>query len=115
MGFPPGWKLPLGSRNGLRAVGNAVPVPLSAAIMRAALGETPVADGLAEADALAPSPERRRKRARRALRTGARWPSSPRTQMSSGHAKDPRQLTKLKRSVDKFGGLRRYPVTGLIM
>ena len=43
MGFPPGWKLPLGSRNGLRAVGNAVPVPLSAAIMRAALGETPVA------------------------------------------------------------------------
>ena len=24
MGFPPGWKLPLGSRNGLRAVGNAV-------------------------------------------------------------------------------------------
>ena len=56
MGFPPGWKLPLGSRNGLRAVGNAVPVPLSAAIMRAALGETPV-DGLAEADALAPSPE----------------------------------------------------------
>ena len=69
MGFPPGWKLPLGSRNGLRAVGNAVPVPLSAAIMRAALGETVVADGLAEADALAPSPERRtRKRARRALR-----------------------------------------------
>ena len=69
MGFPPGWKLPLGSRNGLRAVGNAVPVPLSAAIMHAALGETPVADGLAEADALAPSPERRtRKRARRALR-----------------------------------------------
>ena len=69
MGFPPGWKLPLGSRNGLRAVGNAVPVPLSAAIMRAALGETPVADGLAEADALSPSPERRtRKRARRALR-----------------------------------------------
>ena len=37
--------------------------------MRAALGETPVADGLAEADALVPSPERRtRKRARRALR-----------------------------------------------
>eukprot|EP00966_Prymnesium_polylepis_P139723 3228329-Prymnesium_polylepis.1 len=36
--------------------------------MRAALGETPVADGLAEADALAPSPERRRKRARHALR-----------------------------------------------
>ena len=59
---------PLGSRNGLRAVGNAVPVPLSAAIMRAALGETPVADGLAEADALSHSPERRRKRARRALR-----------------------------------------------
>ena len=37
MGFPSSWKLPLGSRNGLRAVGNAVPVPLGAAIMRAAL------------------------------------------------------------------------------
>ena len=66
MGLPSSWKLPLGSRNGLRAVGNAVPVPLSAAIMRAALGETPAADGL---DALSHSPERRtRKRARRALR-----------------------------------------------
>jgi hypothetical protein len=39
MGFPPGWQLPLGSRNGIRAVGNAVPVPLAAAIMRAAMGE----------------------------------------------------------------------------
>ena len=66
MGFPPGWQLPRGSRDGIRAVGNAVPVPLSAAIMRAALGETPAAAGLAgvaaadaaEADALAPSPER---------------------------------------------------------
>ena len=68
MGFPPGWKLPLGSRNGLRAVGNAVPVPLSAAIMRATLEETALAAGLAEAGALSHSPERRRKRARRALR-----------------------------------------------
>ena len=39
MGFPSGWQLPAGSRAGTRAVGNAVPVPLAAAIMRAAIGE----------------------------------------------------------------------------
>ena len=34
MGFPPDdWKLPLGSRAGLRAVGNAVPPPLARAVM----------------------------------------------------------------------------------
>lgn len=37
MGFAPGWTLPLGSRVGLRAVGNAVPPPLSAAVMSAAV------------------------------------------------------------------------------
>ena len=35
MGFPPDWKLPLGSRAGLRAVGNAVPPPLARAVMAA--------------------------------------------------------------------------------
>jgi hypothetical protein len=33
MGFPPNWKLPLGSRAGLRAVGNAVTPPLARAVM----------------------------------------------------------------------------------
>ena len=36
MGFPPDWKLPLGSRAGLRAVGNAVPPPLARAVMTCA-------------------------------------------------------------------------------
>ena len=36
MGFPPDWKLPLGSRAGLRAVGNAVPPPLAKAVMACA-------------------------------------------------------------------------------
>jgi len=33
MGFPAGWRLPRGSRVGLRAVGNAVPPPLAQAVM----------------------------------------------------------------------------------
>ena len=70
MGFPSAWQLPLGSRNGLRAVGNAVPVPLSAAIMRAALGEVP--PSAEPAAAIAPGPERpprtTRARRRRTLR-----------------------------------------------
>jgi len=33
MGFPPGWRLPQGSRVGLCAVGNAVPPPLAQAVM----------------------------------------------------------------------------------
>ena len=37
MGFPPDWKLPLGSRAGLRAVGNAVPPPLAKAVMACAV------------------------------------------------------------------------------
>ena len=37
MGFPPDWKLPLGSRAGLRAVGNAVPPPLAKAVMSCAV------------------------------------------------------------------------------
>ena len=37
MGFPPEWKLPLGSRAGLRAVGNAVPPPLAKAVMTCAV------------------------------------------------------------------------------
>ena len=45
MGFPPDWKLPLGSRAGLRAVGNAVPPPLARAVMacaaKAAATESP--------------------------------------------------------------------------
>jgi site-specific DNA-cytosine methylase len=36
-GFPPDWKLPLGSRAGLRAVGNAVPPPLARAVMSCAV------------------------------------------------------------------------------
>ena len=36
MGFPPTWKLPLGSRAGLRGVGNAVPPPLARAVMACA-------------------------------------------------------------------------------
>ena len=36
MGFPPGWRLPSGSRAGLRAVGNAVPPPLAKAVMACA-------------------------------------------------------------------------------
>ena len=45
LGFPPDWKLPLGSRAGLRAVGNAVPPPLARAVMacatKAAAAESP--------------------------------------------------------------------------
>ena len=37
MGFPPDWKLPLGSRAGLRAVGNAVPPQLARAVMSCAV------------------------------------------------------------------------------
>ena len=37
MGFPPDWKLPLGSRAGLRAVGNAVPPLLAKAVMTCAV------------------------------------------------------------------------------
>ena len=44
MSFPPDWKLPKGSRDGQRAVGNAVPPKLSEAVMLAALGETVPAD-----------------------------------------------------------------------
>ena len=40
MGFPPDWKLPLGSRAGLRAVGNAVPPPLARAVMVCATSST---------------------------------------------------------------------------
>ena len=40
MGFPPDWKLPLGSRAGLRAVGNAVPPPLARAVMVCAMSPT---------------------------------------------------------------------------
>lgn len=36
MGFPPGWKLPSGSRAGMRAVGNSVPPPLAMAVMACA-------------------------------------------------------------------------------
>ena len=36
MGFPADWKLPLGSRAGLRTVGNAVPPPLARAVMACA-------------------------------------------------------------------------------
>jgi site-specific DNA-cytosine methylase len=35
-GFSPDWLLPMGSRAGIRALGNAVPPPLSSAIMQAA-------------------------------------------------------------------------------
>ena len=41
MGFPPDWKLPLGSRAGLRAVGNAVPTPLARAVMACAATAAP--------------------------------------------------------------------------
>ena len=46
MGFPPDWKLPLGSRAGLRAVGNAVPPPLAKAVMTCAVtdGSKPTRD-----------------------------------------------------------------------
>ena len=37
MGFSPGWKLPSGSRVGMRAVGNAVPPPLAMAVMGCAV------------------------------------------------------------------------------
>ena len=37
MGFAPEWKLPQGSRAGLRAVGNAVPPPLAQAVMACAV------------------------------------------------------------------------------
>ena len=40
MGFRPGWQLPLGSRAGLRAVGNAVPPPLARAVMSCATSPT---------------------------------------------------------------------------
>ena len=40
MGFPPTWKLPIGSRAGLRAVGNAVPPPLARAVMACAASPT---------------------------------------------------------------------------
>ena len=36
-GFPPGWRLPTGSRMGIRAAGNAIPPPMAAAIVRCAL------------------------------------------------------------------------------
>lgn len=37
MGFTPTWKLPEGSRLGIHGVGNAVPPPMAAAIMRCAI------------------------------------------------------------------------------
>ena len=37
MGFTPTWKLPEGSRLGIHAVGNAVPPPMAAAILRCAI------------------------------------------------------------------------------
>ena len=36
-GFPAGWRLPAGSRIGIRAAGNAIPPPLAEAIVRCAL------------------------------------------------------------------------------
>ena len=45
MGFAREWALPSGSRAGLRAVGNAVPPPLAAAVMRAAMGAGPTHAG----------------------------------------------------------------------
>ena len=44
MGFPAGWGLPLGSRVGLRAVGNAVPPPLAKAVMACAAKATAAAE-----------------------------------------------------------------------
>ena len=52
MGFAPGWKLPSGSRAGLRAVGNAVPPPLACAVMTAASGRAHAPEALPP-----PSPE----------------------------------------------------------
>ena len=52
MGFAPGWKLPSGSRAGLRAVGNAVPPPLACAVMTAATGRAHAPEALPP-----PSPE----------------------------------------------------------
>ena len=45
MGFAREWALPAGARAGLRAVGNAVPPPLAAAVMRAALDASPAHAG----------------------------------------------------------------------
>ena len=57
-GFPPGWRLPTGSRMGIRAAGNAIPPPMAAAIVRCALRaaglEAPPA--AAPPDAKAPLP-----------------------------------------------------------
>ena len=62
MGFSPTWKLPEGSRLGIHGVGNAVPPPMAAAILRcaieaaslhAALAPTPTALG---SPSLAPTP-----------------------------------------------------------
>ena len=36
-GFPANWRLPAGSRLGIRAVGNAIPPPMAAAVVRCAL------------------------------------------------------------------------------
>ena len=47
MGFPPDWKLPLGSRAGLRAAGNAVPPPLAKAVTTCAVAAARSAPPLA--------------------------------------------------------------------
>ena len=44
MGFPVHWQLPKGQREGMRAVGNAIPPPLSMAIMKAAAAAATLSD-----------------------------------------------------------------------
>ena len=64
LGFPPDWKLPLGSRAGLRAVGNAVPPPLARAVMacatKAAAAESPAPPAPQESAPPAAPPEHER-------------------------------------------------------
>ena len=56
MGFPPGWQLPLGSRNGIRAVGNAVPVPRGAYMVLTCCSLDATADHLVWRDGPLPPP-----------------------------------------------------------
>ena len=81
MGFPPAWKLPLGSRAGLRAAGNAVPPPLARAVMACAVTS-----------------------ARSLLETS---PPAPQEPVPQEHAPEPAAPEQERRASNELVGLRR--------
>ena len=101
MGFAPEWKLPSGSRAGLRAVGNAVPPPLAAAVMRAAVEAAAAREAAEGAEAAAASPEEEAESPASAETLGE---APEATTLGASLAALQRSVRRLKRRVDELEG-----------